>query len=259
MTKFVVSLFPIFLLNIARLMRRRYNSSHFLRVLSLLAWLILVLLPAKLSSAQTASVSDPDDTQLWASVQVALPLQEQTQLILSGSFRQGRDFSHPVYESGGAAVRFRLGRYFAASPIYQFVATQSYPGIHTRENRLSMNGVVSLPIRRLILDNMHQIERRFRESQNSSRYRTRVQLEWPFRLHDADYRLFAWEEVYYDWIPHAWSRNRFAVGAGKRMDSNLSIDLFYLKQNARFSRPRNINAVGVTLRIQLDRPIHHLP
>ena len=241
-------------------MRRRSNSLHLLRLRYLLVCLILGLLPARLSSAQnTVPISDPDDAQLWSSVQLALPLRERTQLILSGSLRQGRDFSHPVYESGGASVRFRLGRYFAVSPIYQFVATQYYPGIHTRENRLSINGVVSVPIKRLVLDNMHQFERRFREPLNSSRYRTRVQLEWPFRFHDADYRLFSWEEVYYDWIPHAWSRNRFAVGGGKRLNPKLAMDLYYLRQNASFSRPRNINAVGVAFRIQLDRPIHHLP
>jgi hypothetical protein len=241
-------------------MRRRPNSLHLLRLRYLLACFILGLLPARFSSAQnTVPISDPDDSQLWTSVQFALPLRERTQLILSGSLRQGRDFSHPVYESGGAAVRFRLRRYFAVSPIYQFVATQYYPGIHTRENRLSMNGVVSVPIKRLILDNMHQFERRFREPLNSSRYRSRVQVEWPFRFHDADYRLFCWDEAYYDWIPHAWSRNRFSAGGGKRLSPKLAIDLYYLKQNASFSRPRNINAVGVAFRIQLDRPIHHLP
>ena len=126
--------------------------------------MILGLLPAKVSSAQNAvPFSDPDDSQLWTAVQLALPLRERTQLILSGSFRLGRNFSHPVYETGGASLRFRLGRYFALSPIYQFVATQYYPGIHTRENRLSINGVVSVPIKRLVLDNMHQFEQRFRE------------------------------------------------------------------------------------------------
>ena len=241
-------------------MRRCPNSSHILRLRYLLACVILGLVPAKVCRAQdTIPVSDPDDSQLWTGVQFALPLQERTQLILSGSFRLGRDFSHPVYETGGAAVRFRLGRYFALSPIYQFVATQYYPGIHTRENRLSINGVVSVPIKRLVLDNMHQFEQRFREPRNSNRYRTRVQLEWPFRLHDADYRLFCWDEVYYDWIPHAWSRNRFSAGGGKRLSPKLAIDLYYLKQNASFSRPRNINAVGITFRIQLDRPIHHMP
>ena len=241
-------------------MRRWPNSSQIPRLRYLLACLILGLLPAKVSSAQnTLLVSDPDDSQLWTGVQFALPLRERTQLILSGSFRQGRNFSHPVYETGGASVRFRLGRYLALSPIYQFVATQYYPAVHTRENRLSINGVVSVPIKRLVLDNMHQFEQRFREPQNSNRYRTRVQLEWPFRFHDADYRLFSWEEVYYDWIPHAWSRNRFAVGGGKRLSSNLAIDLYFLKQNASFSRPRDINAIGITFRIQLDRPIHHMP
>jgi len=241
-------------------MRGCPNSLHIFRLRNVLPCLVLGLLFAKVSSAQNAlPFSDPDDSQLWTAVQMALPLQERTQLILSGSFRQGRNFSHPVYETGGASVRFRLGRYFALSPIYQFVATQYYPGIHTRENRLSINGVVSIPIKRLVLDNMHQFEQRFRELGNSNRYRTRVQLEWPFRLHDADYRLFSWEEVYYDWVPHAWSRNRFAVGAGKRLSSKLAMDLYFLKQNASFSRPRDINAIGVTFRIQMDRPIHHLP
>ena len=101
----------------------------------------------------------------------------------------------------GPLCGLRLGRYFALSPIYQFVATQYYPGVHTRENRLSINGVVSVPIKRLVVDNMHQFEQRFREPGNSNRYRTRVQVEWPFRFHDADYRLFSWEEVAYDWSP----------------------------------------------------------
>jgi len=259
-TNFVVSLFRVFQLNIARPMRRCSTSSTILWVQCHLACMLLSLLFAKSSSAQnTVPVTDPDDSQLWTGVQFALTLREQTQLILSGSFRQGRDFSHPVYETGGAAVRFRLGRYFALSPIYQFIATQYYPGVHTRENRLSINGVVSIPIKWLVIDNMHQFEQRFRELQNSNRYRSRVQVEWPFRLRDGDYRLFCWEEAYYDWVPHAWSRNRFAVGGGKRLKPNLAIDLFFLKQNARFSRPRDINAIGVTFRIQLDRPVHHLP
>ena len=233
---------------------------HISRVRCFWACLLLGLLPGRYASAQNSVVvPDPDDSQLWTGVQVALPLREQTDLILSGTLRLGRDFSHLVYETGGAALRFRLGRYFAVSPIYQFVATQYYPGVHTRENRLSISGVFSIPIKRLILDNAHQIDQRFREVGNSNRYRNRVQVEWPFRFHDGDYRLFTWDEAYYDWVPHAWSRNRFTVGAGKRLNRHLAMDLFFLKQNARFSRPRDINAIGVTFRIRLDRPVHHLP
>ena len=105
-----------------------------------------------------------------------------------------------MYETAGAAVRFRLGSYFALSPIYQFVATQYYPGIHTRENRLSINGVVSVPIKWLVLGGM---------AISVSRCRL----------------LFAWDEAYYDRIPPAWSRNRFAAGGGKRLNSKLAIDL----------------------------------
>ena len=257
---FVVSLFPIFQLNIARSMRRYSNGLHFARTRCPLVCILWSLLVARFSAAQDiVPVPDPDDSQLWTAVQVAVPLKERVDLILSGTLRLGRDFSHPVYETGGASVRFALGRYFALSPIYQFVATQYYPGVHTRENRLSINGVVSVPIKRLVVDSMHQLEQRFRETGNSNRYRTRLQVEWPFRFHDADYRLFSWEEVAYDWSPHAWTRNRIAVGGGKLLSPKLAVDLFYLKQNASFSRPRDINAIGITFRIQIERPIHHLP
>ena len=257
---FVVSLSSVFLLNIARSMRRYPNGLHFAHTRCLLVCVLLSLLAAEISAAQDIlPVPDPDDSQLWTAVQVAVPLKERVDLILSGTLRLGRDFSRPVYETGGASVRFALGRYFALSPIYQFVATQYYPDVHTRESRLSINGVVSVPIKRLVVDSMHQLEQRFRETGNSNRYRTRLQVEWPFRLHDANYRLFSWEEVAYDWSPHAWTRNRIAVGAGKQVTPKLAVDLFYLKQNASFSRPRNINAIGITFRIQIERPIHHLP
>src|SRR5262245_28980486 len=166
-------------------MRRHFNGFHFAPTRGFLVCILLSLLAAKFSAAQDiVSAPDPDDSQLWSAVQVAVPLKERVDLILSGTLRLGRDFSHPVYEAGGTSVRFALGRYFALSPIYQFVATQYYPGVHTHENRLSINGVVSIPIKRLVVDNMHQLEQRFRETGNSNRYRTRVQVEWPFRVHD---------------------------------------------------------------------------
>jgi hypothetical protein len=260
-TDFVVSLFPIFQLNIARSMRFYRTSLRIARVRCLLAGMLLGFLSPRQAGAQGTLPVSPsdDDSQFWATVQFAVPLRERTDLILSSSFRQGRDFSHPVYETGGAAVRFRLGRYLAFSPIYQFVATQYYPGVHTRENRLSINGVLSIPLKRLIVDNSHQFEERLRQVRNSNRYRNRVQVEWPFRFHDANYRLFVSDEVFYDSAYHAWNRNRFSVGGGKRFSSNLGVDLFFMKQNARFILPRDVNAIAVTFRIRLDRPIHHLP
>jgi hypothetical protein len=231
------------------------------RLQYLLAWLFLLFPFANFANAQgSLPVSHPDDdSELWTAVQVALPLREKTDLILTGSFRLGRNFSHPVYEAGGSALRFHFGRHFALSPIYQFVATQYYPGVHTRENRLSINGVFSLPIKRMVVDNAHQFDERFRQTQNSSRYRNRVHVELPFRFRDADYRLFVSDEVFYDWNHHAWSRNRFSVGGGKRFSPHFGIDLFFMKQNARFSRPRDISAIGITFRIRLDKPIHHFP
>ncbi|MBM3804625.1 MAG: DUF2490 domain-containing protein [Acidimicrobiia bacterium] len=237
------------------------TKMQFVRCLLMVVGVLLGLLIPKEAVAQGSAPvpSTDDDSELWMAVQFAMPLRERTDLVLAGSYRQGRDFSHPAYETGAVALRLRLGRRIALSPLYQFVATQYYPGVHTRENRLAVSTVFSFPVKGFIIDEAHQLEQRFRQPRNSNRYRNRVQVERPFRFHDAQYRVFAWDEVFYDWGLHAWSRNRFSVGAGKRLNSSLGIDLFFLKQNARFSRPRDINAVGITFRIQLQRPIHHFP
>src|SRR5215475_12151840 len=120
-----------------------------MRVRHVLACLLLMLLRANSASAQqSAPVLEPlDDSQLWTAVQLAVPLRERIDLILGGTFMLVRNFTHPVYEGGGSSLRFRMGRYFALSPIYQFVATQYYPGVHTHESRLAINAAFSIPIK----------------------------------------------------------------------------------------------------------------
>ncbi len=218
--------------------------------------LLLIFLGRERSLGQDGT---DDDSEFWTAIQVAVPLGDKTDLILSGSFRVGRDFSHPVYENVGGTILFRLGRHFTVAPFYQFVATQYYPGVHTFESRLAVSGTASFPWKRIVLSDTQVFEERFRELGNSSRYRNRVQVEWPFTFRGAECRLFAADEVFYDWRLDAWNRNRLYLGGGRRFSPRWGLDLFFLKQNSRFSAPRDINAVGVTLRIKVDRPLLHFP
>jgi hypothetical protein len=207
--------------------------------------------------AQTSS-SSIDDTQLWTSAQFAFPVRDKIDLVVLGSFRIGRDISHLVYENGGAAVSFKRGEHLAVAASYLFVATQYYPGVHTTENRFSISGTVSVPWKHIVLSDVQVLEERLRE-RATNRYRNRLQIEWPLRSGDSEYRLFIANEVFYDWSVDAWSRNRLFLGGGKRFSKHWAIDLFFVKQNARFSLPRDVNAVAMTIRAKLDRPLLHLP
>ena len=212
----------------------------------------------RISAQQTIDRTD-SDTQLWTGVQIAFPLRDRLNLIALGTFRLGRDFTHPVYESGGAALQFRVTKYLSLSPIYQFVATQPYPAIHVTENRFSINCSLNKLWKNIRFTNAHQLEERIRLPKNSQRYRSRIQVEWPFQLRASEYQVFLADEVFYDSAVQSWNRNRFFVGGGKRVKSSVSLDVFLMRQNATKMLPRDISAVGMTIRVKVDRLAHHLP
>ncbi len=209
--------------------------------------------------AQAVPSAADDDSELWSSIQVAVPIRDQADLLVSGSFRVGRDFSHPVYQNVGAALPFRLGKHVITWPAYQFVATQYYPGVHSTENRLAGGATISFPLKRIVMSHTQVIEQRFRRPQNSSRYRNRVQIEWPFKFRNGEYHLFGADEVFYDTRVHAWNRNRLYLGASHRFGPHWSVDLFFMKQNSKLSLPRDMNAVGITLRLKVNRSLFHMP
>jgi hypothetical protein len=224
------------------------------------SWIFLILVGAA-AQAKAQSAIDPTDTgyQGWVGVQVAVPVTEKLDWVFWGGLRQGRDFTHPVYEHGGTSPVIQLGKHFTVSPIYQFIAVQPHPTIHNHENRFSFNGAFSFPLKKFIVSDTNQFDERLRHPNNSSRYRNRLQLELPFRIGAPQYRVFVADEVSYDWNVDKWSRNRSCLGAGKRLRQNLAVDLFFMKQNGTISFPRDVTAIGATVRLKVDRPLHHLP
>ena len=220
---------------------------------SLVCWLIL----ACRVWGQSGPPPADDDNQFWGGVQVGVPLREKVDVVLIGSVRQGRDFSHPVQEQGGAALMFRVGEFMSVSPVYQFLATQPYAFIHGHENRLSLNVSFSHRWERATISNINLIEERWRLSRTSNRYRNRLQFEWPLNLGDFQFRAFIADEVFYDWSVRAWNRNRFFAGVSRHLNSALTLDIFYAKQNGKDSLPRDLNVIGATFRVKLKSPFHH--
>ena len=220
------------------------------RTVNLLPFCALALFPVS-ASPQARQVAPLHDTQAWADLTVSHALSENTDLLLSGGIRWGRDVSHVVYRRLSGGLSFRCGgagwlRYVTISPFYSHYAAQ--PGVGSGpENRTSLAVGVAFPFGRWTVSERNTVERRFRDPKDSTRYRNRLQLERPIDLASASFRAFVSDEVFYDWSASAWARNRFLIGARKPLNNRVSLDLFYVRQNDRHTVPRDLHAFGIAL------------
>ena len=219
------------------------------RTVNLLPFCALALFPVS-ASPQARQVAPLHDTQAWADLTVSHALSENTDLLLSGGIRWGRDVSHVVYRRLSGGLSFRCGgagwlRYVTISPFYSHYAAEL--GVGSPENRTSLAFGVALPLGRWTVSERNMVERRFRDPKDSTRYRNRLQLERSIDLASASFRAFVSDEVFYDWSASAWASNRFLIGARKPLNNKVSLDLFYIRQNDRHTVPRDLHAFGIAL------------
>ena len=59
------------------------------------------------------------------------------------------------------------------------------------------------------------------------------------------------DEVFYDSLASAWIRNRFYIGAAKKINEHFTLELYYVRQNDGHSRPVDINALGSIFKFRL--------
>lgn len=217
------------------------------RAIALFRALCLFALLSEKALCQSKTPAPENDVQAWTDLLATHPIRANTDLLLSGGFRLGRNLSHPVYERASAGLSFNVFKFLALSPQYSFFATQPVAGLHKRENRCSLGATFSAPLRRWVLSERSIFERRFIDPKDTTRFRTRLQLERPIRVYGVSLRGFFSDEVSYEWKYKAWTRNRFILGAGKNLGERISLDFYYMKQYDDRNRPGDLNCFGLSL------------
>lgn len=221
----------------------------------LLRPIILLLLAAfgfRNTEGQGTNSPPRADTQIWSDIQMALPVNERVDLLLLGTLRIGRDVSHLVDERAGAGLSFKVNKYFTLAPNYLYICMQPTASKKSYEHRLTVAATLRLPLGKLIVSDRSQFERRFRYPQvDATRYRNRLQIQHPLKLGALKLQAFAADEVFYDWSAHEWVRNRFSVGVSRRINSHLTLDLYYMRQNDGHTRPGDLDVIGAVYRIRL--------
>ncbi|HWT02944.1 MAG TPA: DUF2490 domain-containing protein [Pyrinomonadaceae bacterium] len=219
-----------------------------------------LLLASGLSEApaQARPPVPEEDTQLWNDLQVAVPVTNQVDFNLFGAFRFGRDVTHLVDRRTGAGFSFRLGRLvkqpgdvLTLAAWYINVITRPAEGRKAHENRLNLAATLRFPVGKVVLSDRNLFERRVRAPLNSTRYRNRLQIDYPARLKNGQLGVFASDEVFYDWLVNRWVRNRFMVGVSRRFNQHFTGDVYYMRQNDGLSRPGDLHVIGLSYRVRL--------
>jgi hypothetical protein len=204
------------------------------------------------SVADISAQTDRTDNQFWSDVQIAAPVTRNFDFNILGTFRVGRDFSHPIDERIGAGFTFRLGSHVTIAPNYLHIGMQPVPRRRIWENRLTLPVTLRFNAGSFRLSDRNQIERRFRNSGvKTTRYRNRFQVDHAIGTKEWQLSLFFADEVFYDWAVDRWVRNRASVGMSKVFNKHFTQEVYYLRQNDGVSVPGDLNVIATTLRFRL--------
>lgn len=198
--------------------------------------------------SQTASPYPRRDFQAWLSLNGTHPLGEKTDFLLGAGIRYGNDQGHLTYRRVTTGVAFHVSRFLTLEPFYQYSVGDSFSGAIDPENRLSFAATVGIPWKRWRVSERNLGERRFMADGQEWRYRNRIEFRRPIATGRKQLSVFVWDEVYYSSTTRRWYRNRFALGAGRKLTNRFSVDVFYVHQNDGYSHPGDINGVGMTIK-----------
>ena len=190
------------------------------------------------------------DFQTWLDFSATHQLNENTDLLIGAGLRYGNDQGHLIYRRISSGFAFHWHKFLTLEPYYQYVVSDSLSGPITPENRLAFAATVGTSWKGWYVGDRNLGERRFLVNGRDWRYRNRVELRRGVSVFSRQLSVFTWDEVFYSSIVGKWYRNRFALGAGRKLSNRVSIDLYYLRQNDGYSHPGDLNGLGVTLKTQ---------
>lgn len=211
--------------------------------------LAVLLVCALLLHAAAQTTASDEDFQSWNDVQLTAPLGKRVDAVLTGTFRFGSNIQRLVDRRASLAFNFKLNDWLTIQPGYTNISTTPRIGRERVENRLTFAATYKFPFKKFTLTNRSLFERRLRSPQNATRYRNKISFDVPF-FKVAKTRFVATNEVFYDWSLNRWSRNRASVGLSRAVNKNLTVEVYFMRQNDGTTRPGDLSIIGTTFKIK---------
>jgi hypothetical protein len=206
--------------------------------------------------AMTAATSQAGtgvpDSQLWTEMDVAVPVTERVTVTGIGQLRLSETLPNPSQTAGGLDLSYREGEWsYTAGYRHQLTGdrinedpnvTQEARGSVTYAHRFGRNTVA---VRLMFVDTI---------TASSNPWRARLRVEYR-RATEGPGPVSFWyvnDEVFYQFSDGEFFRNRAQAGANLQLHRDVSLRVYYQRQDTRNATPGAINALGLTLGYTFD-------
>jgi hypothetical protein len=216
---------------------------------ALIIWgiLLLGLISVK---AQTPPLLDQDDIQSWNDVQLTVPMTKQFDFVTQITGRFGKNVTRVNDGRFQIGFVYKPNKSWTLQPFLWFIRARNARGQFRTENRLNLRVGYKFPTKGFGLSHRSWFEYRIRNTGNTWRYRPSLTFEKDLPK-KFNAKIYLTEEPFYDSALNKFSRNRFTVGINKTLTKNLSVDLYFMRQNDGNSRPGDLSVIGTTWKVRL--------
>lgn len=203
-------------------------------------------------AASQEVITDDEDIQSWNDVQLTAPLSKSVDFYTAVTMRFGKNVSR--LNDGRFAIGFtwKPTKSLSFTPFYLNVQARNSRSQFRREDRLNLRATYRFPFKSFGLIHRSTYEYRMRAPENTWRYRAALNYEKDLpEKFIPKAKFFVGDEVFYDSATKKFSRNRFSIGVNKTLNKNLSVDVYYMRQNDGYSHPGDLNVIGTTWRVKM--------
>ncbi|HEV8591520.1 MAG TPA: DUF2490 domain-containing protein [Pyrinomonadaceae bacterium] len=213
---------------------------------------LLLILGSLAAFAAGPAAQDDEDFQSWNDVQLTVPMSKLVDFQTKVTMRFGKNVTRLNDGRWQFGFVFKPTKSFSITPFFWLIRARNASGQFRTEHRLNLSASYRFPIKSFGLIHRSTLERRLRQPANTWRYRPSLTFEKEIPesiLHAA--KFFVGDEVFYDSSTRKFSRNRFSIGINKTLTKQLSVDIYYMRQNDGFAHPGDLNAIWTAWRIKL--------
>jgi len=199
-----------------------------------------------------AQLQDEEDNQSWNDLQLTLPVNDYFEFNTAITMRFGKNITRVSDSRWAFGFTVKPNKSFSIQPFYWYIRARNAISQFRTEHRLNLRGVYKFPTKSFGLSHRSWFEYRIRGPLKAWRYRPSLTFEkeipenWLKKS-----KFYATEEIFYDSLLKRFSRNRFTVGINRTLSKQVSVDLYYMRQNDGFTRPGDLNVIGTGWRVKL--------
>jgi len=212
----------------------------------------LPFLLAAMAMTSFAQLQDDEDTQSWNDLQLTIPVSKQFDFFTKFTLRLGKNITRDTDNRIAVGTVWKPVKNLSISPFYMYVNARNAAGRFRVENRLNLAATYRYPFGKYAVSHRSTYERRYRGLVNSWRYRAIfiVERDLPEKWIKKT-KFFVADEVFYDSLTQRFSRNRFGFGITKAINKQLTLDVYYTRQNDGFSHPGDLNIIWAAWKVRL--------